>query len=183
MHKEAKKVAIKDIEFYTEDLKTTIGNKGIENSKIFGSANKAYQIIGSLNLALQLYVISSLSEINYAQNYDLDYLNYLEKEIQWHIDKCDKNISDNLKFLKRDINSCKPDLSPIEKFSKKIDKSKYEEYEKYEKKTNSFIDKHVKGQSTIYKSVESIFKYIKSDKEYVLTDSGDIYIKNHNVYL
>ena len=68
---EAKKVAMKDIEFYMSDLDSTVNTKS--GSDIVAWTDKIFQIKDCLELSIQLYSMSSLLEIYYSQNYDTKY--------------------------------------------------------------------------------------------------------------
>lgn len=87
---EARKTAIKDIEFYLEDLYSTTHEKDIGD--IEGTVNKAYQIKQCLELAIQLYMTGNLLEVYYSQNYDPAYLKYVESDVGHYISKCEKQM-------------------------------------------------------------------------------------------
>ena len=75
----SRKIAMKDIEFYMNDLDSTIGGK--DGKDISSLVEKAFQIKESLEFAMQLYGMSSLLEVYYSQNYDTNYLKYVENDI------------------------------------------------------------------------------------------------------
>lgn len=83
---DAKKVAMKDIEFYMCDLDSTINSK----SSIDELVTNAFQIKESLELSIQLYGMSSVLETYFSQNYDVEFIKYVEQEITSYIDKCEK---------------------------------------------------------------------------------------------
>jgi hypothetical protein len=87
---EAKKIAIKDIEFYMSDLDSTVSSKN--GSDIATLIDKAFQIKDCLELSIQLYAMSSLLEIYYSQNYDADFIANVEEEAVTYVGKCEKRI-------------------------------------------------------------------------------------------
>ena len=58
---EARKVAMKDVEFYLNDLDSSVNTK--DSSDILSMVDRAFQIKECLELAMQLYVMSNLLEI------------------------------------------------------------------------------------------------------------------------
>lgn len=170
----AKKVAIKDIEFYMQDVSKTIDQETNNLNDFASLTNKFFQLSNSLELSFQLYVMSSLSEISFAQNYDIKYLNYLEEDILYNIDKHNKYMWGKFGRLQDRNYSYK--ANTIEKITKKtIDKSEYE------KQVAIFEKKYQIGQEPLlYRPVKDFFKNVKMNTEYLLTESGDVYIKNQD---
>lgn len=78
----AKKVAMKDIEFYADDLKRKVNEnaKAKSNELMSISEKQIIPIERSFDYSLQLYLISSLMEVYYAQNFARDYLDYLKED-------------------------------------------------------------------------------------------------------
>ena len=66
-----------DIEFYIHDLGSTVESSEKDLKKVL---DKTEQIRDSLRLSLELYTMSSLMEVYYAQNFDAAYLQYLQQE-------------------------------------------------------------------------------------------------------
>ena len=115
---EAKKVAMKDIEFYMNDLDLAAKTK--DNSELISTVNKAFQIKESLELSMQLYVFSSLLELYYSQNTDSSYLKYVEADVSSYIDKCEKRMLSSFSVLDIFVRDYKGNLL------KKIDTSEIE---------------------------------------------------------
>ena len=110
----ARKIAMKDIEFYIGDLESTI--KGRDGKDISSLVEKAFQLKESLEFSMQLYGMSSLLEVYYAQNYDRSYLKYVDNDISVYIDKCEKRMLGNFSSLRTLVDSAKE--MPFKKIAK-----------------------------------------------------------------
>ncbi len=110
----ARKIAMKDIEFYIGDLESTI--KGRDGKDISSLVEKAFQLKESLEFSMQLYGMSSLLEVHYAQNYDHSYLKYVDNDISVYIDKCEKRMLGNFSSLRTLVDSAKE--MPFKKIAK-----------------------------------------------------------------
>ena len=160
----AKKVAMKDIEFYINDLDSVIENKSGDD--IASLAEKAFQIKESLELALQLYGFSGLLEIYYSQNFDSEYLDYIENDISIYIDKCEKRMLSDFSALKILISSAKGTLF------KKIDK------DGFIKRIDDLIDLFNKGEkSELCQIIKASLSSLQKEPTYYMTADGDVYIK------
>ena len=74
----AKKVAMKDIEFYLSDLSSIMGDK--KSSDISSTVPKMVRTKDCLDLSLQLYTMSNLLEVYYSENYDPNYISFVKSE-------------------------------------------------------------------------------------------------------
>lgn len=110
----ARKIAMKDIEFYIGDLESTI--KGRDGKDISSLVEKAFLLKESLEFSMQLYGMSSLLEVHYAQNYDRSYLKYVDNDISVYIDKCEKRMLGNFSSLRTLVDSAKE--MPFKKIAK-----------------------------------------------------------------
>ena len=110
----ARKIAMKDIEFYIGDLESTI--KGRDGKDISSLVEKAFQLKESLEFSMQLYGMSSLLEVHYTQNYDRSYLKYVDNDISVYIDKCEKRMLGNFSSLRTLVDSAKE--MPFKKIAK-----------------------------------------------------------------
>ena len=70
----AKKVAVKDIEFYLNDLNNTVGQEIEKPSQWDDCITQTIQIHNSLELSMQLYLMCCILEVYYSQNFEHDYL-------------------------------------------------------------------------------------------------------------
>lgn len=162
---DAKKVAMKDIEFYMSDLDNKVTSKS--GSDISALSEKAFQIKESLEFSMQLYGMSSLLEVYYSQNFDPEYLKYVENDISIYMDKCEKRMLNNFSALKVLIDHAKGSLF------KKLDKSDIE------KKVEKFIESMTQGEeSNISKSLKASLNALTQKSEYYFTIDGSVFLKN-----
>ena len=163
----AKKVAMKDIEFYLNDLDFTVKESTKNYDELEQLMNKAFQICDSLELSRQLHIMSGLMEAYYAQNMDEDYIHYLEEEMKVFVDKCDKRILVSLSHLRARISDYKkPSL-------KKIDKTINEN------KISDIIDSLNNGkESALCKTIHAALHAPEQTKEIYIQKNGVIYLKN-----
>ena len=113
---EARKTAIQDVEFYLNDLHTTV--QGAKNGDMEKATDKAFQIRQCLDLSIQLYMTANLLEVYYSQNYDSSYLEYVEKDVKSYIGKYEKQLIADFNALKMAISAFKP------KIGQKVDTEK-----------------------------------------------------------
>lgn len=161
---ESKKVAMKDIEFYMSDLDSTVSTKS--GSDMMSWIERIFQIKDCLELSMQLYSMSSLLEIYYSQNYEVDYISNVEEESVIYIGKCEKRMLGSFNKLSVFIQTYKE--GPL----RKIDKPALE------KKVNLVIDSYEKGtESEIIKSIRSVLHAPEKATEYYVTNEGNVYLK------
>lgn len=105
---EAKKVAMKDIEFYMKVLDDKIKSASKKDFRplIEIMDQEIRQIEENLDFSLQLYLMSSLMEVYYAQNYEQDYIDYLEKDIKAYVSNCNEQRLLSYGVLRGYFNSC-----------------------------------------------------------------------------
>lgn len=103
----ARIVAMKNIEFYLTDLDATVKKEVKDFQALRKLQAKALLIKDSIELSRQLYVLSGILEIYYAQNYDAAYIGYMEDEMVSYINKCDRKIAGGLSELVGAIRSYK----------------------------------------------------------------------------
>ena len=89
---QAKKIAMKDIEFYQKylDGKIESGAKKKFGELVTLMDDEIALNIDSLDMALQLYLISSLMEVYYARNYQKKYIDYVEDAIKSYVESCSR---------------------------------------------------------------------------------------------
>lgn len=163
---EAKKVAMKDIEFYINDLEITVSHKTKDYAELESRTEKSFQIKECLEFSQQLFVMSSMMEVYFAQNQDTEYLNSIEKDMLAYIDKCDKRILGSFSALKGIINGYK--ARPMEKIDKSI----------CEKQVGNLVDSLNNGEeSEMRKAVRSALHDSTKKAEYYLNNVGEVYIR------
>lgn len=160
----ARKVAMKDIEFYVSDLDSIVNGK--DGSDVGTLTEKAMQIKESLELSMQLYGMSSVLEIYYAQNHESSYIKYIDSEITSYIDKCEKRMLSIFSILKNRISEYKGSLL------KKIDKTAYE------RTVVELIESLNSGEESLLRKSfrESLWAASRTTEYYVDCD-GEIYLK------
>ena len=161
----AKKVAIKDVEFYITDLNSATNGKDI--SDVVAVVDKAFQIKDSLELSVQLYAMATVLEMYYAQNYDSHYIGYIEKEMKAYIDKCDKWILTDFSSLNAHVLTFKDKL-----LAKPIDK------ERLAKRISAEIELHtIGGETALEKSLCAALQAPRKSAEYCIGKNGVVYLK------
>lgn len=160
---EAKKVAIKDVEFYMVDLDTAVNTK--ENSDVKMWVDRTLQIKDSLDLSMQLFIMSSLLEVYYAENYDSRYLQYLEKEITAYLEKCEKRMISGFSALSMRIGEHKG------KLWEKVDTQEYKQ------RVDILLESlHNNEETPMKEIVHSALEKISQEEEYYVHD-GEVYLK------
>lgn len=161
---EAKKIAMKDIEFYMSDLDTTVSAKS--GSDITSFIDKTFQIKDCLELSIQLYSMSSLLEIYYSQNYDANYISNVEEEAVTYVGKCEKRMLSCFSKLSTQIQNFKE--GPLKKIDKPI----------LEKRVNSVVDSFSQGtESEILQSIRSVLHASRKGTECYVSSNGDLYLR------
>ena len=162
---EAKKVAMKDIEFYINDLDSVVSRKTKDYAELESRIEKSFRVKECLELSQQLFVMSSMMEVYFAQNQDTEYLDSIEKDMLAYINKCDKRMLGSFSALKATISGYK--ARPMEKFDKSV----------CEKNVANLIDSLNSGEeSGMQKAVRSALHASTKKIEYYLASTGEIYI-------
>ena len=158
----AKKVAMKDIEFYMSDLESAVNSKDGIDGLVFN----AFRIKESLELSMQLYGLSSVLETYFSQNYDSEFVKYMEHDVTVYIDKCEKRMLSSFSALKKHVGDYKA------KLLEKVNKSQYE------KPIAELVDSLNNGEeSGIRVSLRKTLDEVTSAKEYYVDNKGDVYLK------
>lgn len=161
---EARKVAMKDVEFYLNDLDSSVNAK--DSSDILTMVDRAFQIKECLELAMQLYVMSNLLEIYFAQNHDPQYLRFVESDMTMYIGKCEKRILGNFNRLKVHVTNAK--IGPL----KKIDKAPLE------KRVDEVLEILNRGEeSEVQKTLRMVINASAKGPEFCLCTDGRVYFK------
>lgn len=159
---QAKKVAMKDAEFYISDLGAALG----ESHDIQILVDKSCQISESLNLALQLAVMGAILEVYYSRNFDKKYLEYLERELSLYIEKCDKFQLAVFSKIHERVDAYK-NLPP-----KKVDK------EKLLQKVNAVVAPlQNSSENTLKKTLRDGLYSLSKNTSYYISKDGTVYIK------
>lgn len=172
---EAKKVAMKDIEFYMSDLDSTVNGEAKQRQDLNNLAQTAYQIRESLNLSMQLYIMSSALEIYYAQNHDQAYLESVKATSSAYIDKCEKRMLNGLSILNRRFVDFK--ASAMDKVNV-FDKTTKTEKSIHERHLAEMIEVLRSGEeSPMHKTLNAALTTGTQEAEYYLTPDGSMYMR------
>ncbi len=159
---EARKTAMKDIEFYMGDLSRKVQTTEKLFAKFKDVADTVIRISESLELSKQLFVMASIMETYFAQNFDKSYIKSVTETVKYYINKCDKRMFGDLRVMRSKLDSFK-DSDTVTKFKKKFD---------------GIITSLDGGDDTpIIKSMISALDAATSRKEYYLNPNGDMYIR------
>ena len=164
----AKKVAMNDIEFYIHDLSSTVESQEKDLKKIL---DKTEQIRDSLYLSLELYTMSSLMEVYYAQNFDSFFLKYVQQEVEGYIEKCETRMLGSFNLLRGKILSInkKPSL-PLGKEKDSL---------VLEQRSRELAESVNSGNTKVLRElIVSSLCAVSQPAEYYLTADGNIYCKN-----
>lgn len=162
----AKKVAMKDIEFYINNLNSTVSGKPKDYAELRSWMENAFHIKECLELSQQLYVMSNIMEVYFAQNQDSEYLSAVEKDMLAYINKCDKRMLESFGTLKGSISAYK--AKPMEKVDNSGD----------EKRVKDLLDSLNNGEETaVCKAVRCSLNAFSAKTEYYFNYDGNVYIK------
>lgn len=162
---EARRIAMKDIEFYLQDLDTKSAPSLKSYSEFVDLSEEALRIKDCLELSMQLYLMSNIMEVHYAQNYDSNYLGNLKDDASHYINRCDTRILSNFGKFSGYNKNFKSSLI------KKMDTSILER--KFEDVINS---SNLGDKSQLHKVLDSVADVSAQPKEYYLSRTGDMYI-------
>lgn len=160
---QAQKIAMKDCEFYKDDLKRTVRNKS--GNDIITISKDALQIAESLETALQLYVVSNILEIQYSQNYNEDYLNYLNKHISDYIERSYTELASDFSAL---YSSMRNQGTWFKKDTTSLEEPVYQKMELFKDTAKSEL------KSVFHSALENLTK----PSEYYIDKDGNVYLKN-----
>ncbi len=161
----AKKVAMKDIEFYMCDLDSKANTSTKSYSNFYQLSEDAFQIKDSLEMSTQLYVMGSLMESFYAQNTDAEYINEVKSSTLYYINKCNSRILSDFSKLNGHHNGFKQGVI------KKIDT------EYLDNKFKTVISALTAGEdSQMRKVIDAALDNPLSIDTYYINNKGEVYI-------
>lgn len=164
----ARKIAMKDIEFYMNDLDNKTSSKAKSYQEFESIADDVFQIRQSLDLSMQLYVASSILETFYSENRDKQYLNDMKEDSIYYLNKCNSRILSAFSKLNGRNGEFKSELF------KKVDTSVLDQ--KFDKIIAALSDGK---NSETQQLIESSLKQASSEKLYYLTKDGEVYLKTN----
>lgn len=165
---EARKVAMKDIEFYMLDLNNTVNSEFKSGNDLENLVNNCIQIRDSLNLSLQLYTMCSVLEVHYALNNDKDYISNIEEDLISYNDKCRDRMMDCFGTLKGRVSNYNPGFP----FGNNFDKPKLET------KVNELVEEMHNNEASVDRNkISDMLKLSNTQCKYVVDTKGNVYCK------
>lgn len=162
---EGRKIAIKDIEFYLSDLETRTYQSTKSYSEFEDLVTECFQIKNSLELSIQLYILSSIMEIYYSQNNTPNYIEAMKNDMIYYVNKCEKRILSVFGKLNGFNDAFKP--NPLKKIDTRL----------LNEKIMGVINMLSIGEdSSLKKIIDSALEPFFHDITCYLTTDGDIYI-------
>lgn len=164
---QAKKVAMKDIDFYITWLDNEV-NSGAK--KDFKGLDKFIdteieRIRENLEFSLQLYLMSGLMEVFYAQNFEKDYISQLEDSVKSYFQTYNTQISTSYGTLLGYLNKCKVS-----------DKDK-DRWEKQTSKLQTSISSLNGNYNSMCENLYAVLHTSVQNTQYYLKANGDVYYK------
>lgn len=162
----AQKVAMKDIEFYINDLNSKSKDRPKSYDAFCILAEESIKVKDCLMLAIQLYATTGLMEATFSLNTDSSYLNYLKDTLGHYIRKTESSILSCFSSLRTNNSNYKPNA--VTKFdTKPLDKA-----------LGKIEDAFNNGeQSQLHKTIEKTLGLMSSAKEFYITSKGETYLK------
>ncbi len=157
---DAKKVAMKDMAFYLQDLSSFVE----DNAKTEKIAERISNLHKSLELTIQLYVMSNLLELHYAQNFDPNYVKQMEKDVTDFIETCYDHMRYNFGQLKGQLTEKKGPLG-----------KKKEEYVTAIDGITNMIESLEDHKKSKMKLIHNSLYQPTQKATYYLSHDGDIY--------
>lgn len=160
----AKKVAMKDIEFYLSDLNSIMADK--KSSDISSTVPKMIRTKDCLDLSLQLYTMSNLLEVYYSENYDSSYISFVQNESSVYIGKCEKRLLNCFGQLQHLLSGTKEGLFT------KVNKIEYSQ------QIDSIVaELEASSSSPLQATLESALREVNQPKQYYLNSDGEVYLR------
>lgn len=186
----AKKIAMKDIDFYLNDLSGKIDSiispkkysKSDTNSEQ-SPAEICIQIEKSIDLAIQLYVTSSFLEVYYSQNFDSAYIDFSTENIYQQIDDYRTRMLTLFSSLKGCMGTASSEKDGFKQkislsFIAKGDNTSDIQTNNTPDQINQIINNLSSRENLISKEkIKSILNTPKRESTYFFTSDGDVYFE------
>lgn len=163
----ARKVAMKDIEFYMTDLDSTAAHKAKDYADLCNYAEKAMRIKDSIEMSRQLYIVSCLLELYFSQNYEESYIDFMKANMEAYIQKSDTRILSGLSKFQTKFADYK--AKPLEKLDGK---------EAFLEKLEIAVDPYKDGNASPVKvAMQGSLEALHKKAEYYIDSTGNMYTK------
>ena len=169
---EARKVAIKDIEFYLRDLNSIVDKK--RGKDALSRSNMVFDCKRCLDLSLQLYVMCGILEAYYSQNFDVSYYKYQKNDMSIFVNKSNGHLQSVLGELRGQLKAEKDSVL------KKFDKFVCDKYDTKMQEVSDLIDLLVSGEKSddMYAAIDYAFQGQTKAETYFLDNDGNAYCAN-----
>ena len=159
----AKKVAMKDVEFYLYDLDAAVKEVNGKVTEI-SKKQKIEQIVNSLELSLQLYITCCILEPYYSQNYDSDYLDFIIEDTTEYVSKYREKIRSCLGMMHGRI------------FELTAGKAKSFDLKRRQAEIEKLMDSLPSGETPIRQQLHEALYAPLQEANIFLTDEGEAYL-------
>ena len=174
----ARKVAMKDIEFYIEQLNSLSENKDSLKScdLVMKTCDEAFLIKRCLDYSMQLYEAATLLEIYYADNYDESFILFAEKNVVFFVEKSNLRIRDSFGKLKTALQNTRNDAIIQIDIGGKSEKQK----KKYADSLSAIIDAlDTPKFIDIRDRIDSSFRLIVQPATYAIKNDGSVFLSRN----
>lgn len=162
----ARIIAMKDVDFYINDLDSIINS---DTYKLNDKVKQAFKSKNSLELSLQLHLLSTALEVCYSNNYEEEYISYLNKDLTLLLTQTEKKVLTSFSELRKNI-----DLAKDKKIINKNDVSP-----ENKKRVNDVVERLQSGEITSLKNkLGKFFDSTLDNVEYYLSNDGNIYLES-----
>lgn len=164
---QSQKVAMKDIEFYLSDLQKESSTSEDNYQKFEKIVENTFSIKDSLELSMQLYIMSMIMEVYFSQNFDGQYLKYVKQTLFDYIDRYNNQALRSFGQLHGKNGAFKGFL-----FINNVDKNPLG------KKLNNIIKSlDAKEVNKTKNAIQSALSIPATNTAYHVTAAGDVYMK------
>jgi len=168
---EAKRISIKDMEFYISDMERVSSEQTGEFDDFLWAKQQTLRARDCVELSSQLYATSSILEMCYSQNFDTSYVEYVRNELDYYIERSDIQIQTSCLNLFSKISNSKRKRSDREISTHAMSELlKVRDYYKHRKDSPARI--------AFNETLDSIIKPV----EYIIDSEGNLYqpvLENH----
>lgn len=166
---QSRKVAIKDIEFYLTDFEAAVSKDPKDYTELSNTIDKALQLKNSIEMSRQLYIISGLLELYYSQNFEQEYIDYIESDMIACVNRCDQQLLGGLSRLEGILSANK--MKP-----RKNEMSKELQAEKIAAASEPYQQGN---DAPIRVAMRDALDALQQKNDFFIDTSGNIYTRNN----
>lgn len=168
----AKKVAMKDIEFYLNEISSDANAQDKDYSEFSETVSKALKKQKSLEYAIQLFVMSGIMEAYYSQNVDESYLTYLRSTMSLHIEKCNHQVASAFNIL----SGKNAAFNALGDKKLKLPLQKKQDTKPLEQQIHQVLITVAPDKSEMRDTINKALDALTSEHEYCISTDGDLYM-------